>query len=184
MKDNMAKRRQIMGTQQIILLIINILGGAAVIGSYIYGLRGQDGGANVLWGGVPAGIRPVYTVSMIISALGYFAFMYFLLFRLNPSESNVAYSLFFVIFLLILVASAFWMPLTNMYVNNPGVGLWIGVRAVLALVGLGAIALVWALISLQLDTRGVAYWLAVAGAGYFAFHTAILDAIVWAALFK
>jgi hypothetical protein len=184
MKDNMAKRGQTMATQQIILLIINILGGAAVIGSYIYGLRGQSGGADVLWGGVPAGIRPVYTVSMIISALGYFAFMYFLLFRLNPSESKLAYSMFFAIFLLILVASAFWMPLTNMYVNNPRMGLWIGIRAVLALVGLGAIALVWALLSLQLDTRGVAYWLAVAGAGYFAFHTAILDAIVWAALFK
>jgi len=173
-----------MGTQQIILLIINILGGAAVIGSYIYGLRGQTGGANVLWGGVPAGIRPVYGVSMILSALGYFAFMYFLLFWLNPLESNVAYGLFFAIFLLILVASAFWMPLTNMYVNNPGTGLWIGIRTVLALVGLGAIALVWALLSLHLDVRGVAYWLAVAGAGYFAFHTAILDAIVWAALFK
>jgi len=173
-----------MGTQQIILLVINILGGAAVILSYIYGLKGQGGGANVLWGGVPESIRPVYTVSMILSALGYFAFMYFLLFRLEPAESNISYVVFFAIFLVILVASAFWMPLTNMYVDNPGSGLWIEIRSVLALVGLGAIALVWALLSLHLDTRGVAYWLAVAGAGYFAFHTAVLDAIVWAALFK
>jgi hypothetical protein len=173
-----------MGTQQIILLVINILGGAAVILSYIYGLKGQASGANVLWGGVPEGIRPVYTVSMILSALGYFAFMYFLLFRLDPAESNIFYVVFFAIFLVILIASAFWMPLTNMYVNNPGPGLWIGIRSVLALVGLGAIALVWALMSLHLDIRGVAYWLAVAGSGYFAFHTAVLDAIVWAALFK
>jgi hypothetical protein len=36
-----------MRTEQIILLIINILGGAAVIGSYIFGLKGQTGGANV-----------------------------------------------------------------------------------------------------------------------------------------
>ncbi len=173
-----------MGTQQIILLIINILGGAAVILSYIYGLKAQTGGANVLWGNVAENVRPLYSVSMIISALGYFAFIYYILFRIDPAASNLEYSLFYAIFLVILVASAFWMPLTNMYVNNPGTGLWIGVRSVLALVGLGSIALVWALLSLQVDTRGIAYWLAVAGAGYFALHTVVLDAIVWAALFK
>ena len=173
-----------MGTQQIILLIINILGGAAVILSYIYGLKAQAGGANILWGNVAENIRPLYTVSMIISALGYFAFIYYILFRINPAESSLNYYLFFAIFLVILVASAFWMPLTNMYVSNPGTGLWIAVRGILALVGLGSIALLWALLSLQADTRGVVYWLAVAGSGYFAFHTAVLDAIIWAALFK
>jgi len=173
-----------MGAQQIVLLIINILGGAAVILSYIYGLRGQAGGANVLWGAVSEGIRPVYFVSMIISAMGYFAFIYYILFRIDPATSNVSYYLFFAIFLVILVASAFWMPLTNMYVNNGGTGLWIAIRSVLALVGLGSIALLWALLAYHPATRGAAYWLAVTGAGYFAFHTAILDAIVWAALFR
>ena len=66
-----------MGTQQIILLIVNIVGGSAVIGTYIFGLNVQAGGANVLWGGVPESIRPVYGVSMILAALGYFAFIYF-----------------------------------------------------------------------------------------------------------
>jgi hypothetical protein len=178
------KRGRIMGTQQIILLVINILGGAAVILSYMYGLRAQAGGASVLWGNVAENIRPVYTVSMILSALGYFAFIYFILFRINPSETNVSYSLFYLIFLVILVASAFWMPLTNLYVTHPNTGLWVGVRGVLALVALGSIALVWVLLSLKINASGVFYWLAVAGAGYFAFHTTILDAILWAAWFK
>jgi hypothetical protein len=173
-----------MGTQQIILLIINILGGAAVILSYVYGLKGQAGGANVLWGNVSESIRPLYMVSMIISALGYFAFIYYVLFRIDPAMASVSYGWFYAIFLLILIASAFWMPLTNMYVNNGGNGLWIAVRSVLALVGLGSIALLWVLLALQPATRGIAYWLAVGGAGYFAFHTAILDGIVWAALFR
>jgi hypothetical protein len=172
-----------MTTQQIVLLVINVVGGIAVIGSYIYGLNAQSGGANVLWGGVSQSIRPVYLVSMILSALGFFAFLYYLLFRITPSEINIAYSLFFVIFVVILVFSTFWMPLTNMYVANPSTGLWVGIRTVLALVGLGSIALVWALVAIQ-SPHGVSYWLAVVGAGYFAFHTAILDAIVWAALFK
>jgi hypothetical protein len=178
------QRSKAMGTQQIILLIINILGGAAVMLSYVYGLKGQSGGANVLWGNVPESIRPLYMVSMIISALGYFAFIYYILFRIDPAASNINYYLFYAIFLIILGASAFWMPLTNMYVSHGGTGLWIAVRSVLALVGLGSIALFWALLALRPEIRGVAYWLSVTGAGYFAFHTAILDGIIWAALFR
>lgn len=177
-----------MGTQQIILLVINIIGGAAVVGSYIFGLSSSTGGANVLWGGVPENIRPVYGVSMVLAALGYFAFIYFIFFKLVPAEVSIAgrfgFSLFYAIFLVMLIPSAFWMPLTNLYVGNPGTGLWISVRTVLALVGLASIALVWALLSLQTKVPGISYWLAIAGSGYFAFHTAILDAIVWAALFK
>jgi hypothetical protein len=177
-----------MGIQQIILLIINILGGVAVIGSYILGLRGQSGGTNILWGGVPGDIRPVYTVSMILSALGYFAFIYYIFFRLDPAQVKIfgisGFVMFYVIFLLILIPSALWMPLTNTYVGNPSTGIWIGIRTVLAIVGLSSIALLCALVTLQGKVPGVAYWLAIIGSGYFAFHTTILDAIIWAALFR
>jgi len=177
-----------MNVQQIILLIINVIGGIAVIGSYILGLGTQSGGANVLWGGVPAGIRPVYTVSMIISAIAYFAFIYFILFRIDTKDTLIwnrfSYSIFYLIFFLMLAPSALWMPLTNVYVNNQAAGTWIAVRTVLAIVGLASIALVWALLSLQPKYTGFSYWSAVVGSAYFAFHTAILDAVLWAALFK
>jgi hypothetical protein len=177
-----------MGTQQLVLLVINVVGGIAVIGSYFLGLNAQAGGSGVLWGGVPEGIRPVYTVSMLLSALGYFAFFYFILFRLVPAETLIGgrfgYALFYSIFLMILVPSALWMPLTNVYVGNSSQLAWFAVRAVLVLVGLGSITLVWALLSLQTRVPGLAYWLAVAGSAYFAFHTALLDAIIWPALFK
>ena len=177
-----------MGTQHIILLIINIIGGIAVIGSYVLGLRGQTGGANVLWGGVPNSLRPVYTVSMLLSALGFFAFLYYIFFRLDPAQIKIygisGFTMFYVIFILILVASAFWMPLTNMYVGNPSTATWIGIRTVLAIVGLSSIALTVAFLTLQGKVPGLAYWLAVVGSGYFAFHTTVLDAIVWAALFR
>ena len=121
---------------------------------------------------------------MIISAVSYFLFIYYILFRIDPATSHVSYYYFYAIFLVMLVASAFWMPLTNMYVNNQSAGIWASVRGVLALVALGSIALTWTLIALHPDTRGIGYWLAVAGAGYFAFHTTVLDAITWAALFR
>jgi len=87
-----------LGRQKLILLLINVVGGIAVIGSYILGLKG-DSGAEVLWGGVPEGIRPIYTVSMILSAIGYFAFLNLLLLRVDPKEVTVgghfAYSIFY-----------------------------------------------------------------------------------------
>ena len=177
-----------MAIQHIILLIINVIGGIAVIGSYVFGLNAQSGGANVLWGGVPANIRTVYTVSMILAALGYFAFLYYIFFKIDPVEVTIAktfsFSLFYIIFLGILIPSAFWMPLTNVYVGNSSGAIWVAIRLVLIVVGIASIALVWALLTLQEKVTGIPYWLAVAGAGYFAFHTTILDAIIWAALFK
>lgn len=176
-----------MGRQKLTLLLINAIGGIAVIGSYILGLRG-DASADVLWGGVPESIRPVYAVSMVLSALGYFAFLNLLLLRVNPGEVTVGrrfgYTIFHLIFCLILIPSAFWMPLTNLYVNDGGGGLWAGIRTVLFVVGLASLALAWALFTLRPRSRGTAYRAAVVGAFYFAFHTFVLDAVLWAALFR
>jgi len=177
-----------MAIPHVILLIINIVGGIAVLGSYIFGLQAQIGGARALWGNVPENIRPVYGISMIISALGYFAFLYFILFKLVPEDVTIAgkigFSLFYWIFLAMLIPSALWMPLTNVYLSNPGTGIWLLVRTVLAIVGLASIALVWALLTLNIKTPEIPYWLAVGGSCYFAFHTAILDTILWAAMFR
>ena len=113
-----------MAMQTIILLVINIIGGIAVIGSYIQGLMIHTNGGGILWGGVPQSIRPIYGVSMLLAALGYFAFLYYILFRLEPGEVQIAgrfgYYLFYIIFLGILVPSALWMPLTFSAAANPG----------------------------------------------------------------
>ncbi len=177
-----------MSTQQTILLVINGIGGGAVIGSYILQFRRIPDAANALWGGVPMWLRPIYTVSMFLSALGYFAFLYFILFRIAPEVAQIAnrfgFSLFHVIFLGILVPSALWMPLTSAWIANPSTGRWIAVRTVLLLVGLFSCALVWALLTLQPRDPGFFFWLAVAGSATFAFHTAVLDMLLWPVLFR
>lgn len=173
-----------MPTTKIILLVINIIGGITVISSYVLGLSGKANGANALWGGTPAGIRTIYTVSMLLAALGYFAFIYFIMFRLNVADVKPGFWIFYIIFLGILGASTFWMPLSNLFVANPGAAIWIGIRVVLAIVGLSSCVLAALLISLHAKETGLAYWLAVAGSAYFAFHTMILDAILWPVFFK
>ena len=177
-----------MSAPQIMLLIINVFGGAAVISSYVQGFVSHPGGANVLWGNITGQVRSLYFVSMLLSALGYFFFIYYILFRLNPPDVRIAgsagYEVFFVTITGMLLFSALWMPFSFSYVDAPHPGTWIAIRSVLFLVGFSSCALLWALISLNIKEPAVAYWLAVAGSGYFAFHTLILDAFLWPALYK
>ena len=66
------------------MLGINLVGGAAVIGSYVQELSRHPGSGSSLWGGVPEAIRPLYTISMLLAAAGYFAFTSFILLRARP----------------------------------------------------------------------------------------------------
>ena len=176
-----------MSKHKLVLLMINVIGGIAVIVSYVLGLRGALG-ADVLWGGVPESIRPVYMVSMGLSAIGYLAILNLILLRTDPKEVTIAgrfgYSIFHPIFSLILIPSVLWMPLTRLYVETPGAGTWTGIRVALFLVGLASVALAGALFTLRPRSRNRVYWAAVIGSCYFAFHTLVLDAILWAALFR
>jgi uncharacterized membrane protein len=177
-----------METESIILLVIIVAGGLAVLGSYVLGLRGGSEGSSALWGGVPERARPVYVGSMLVSVIGYFGVLWYLFFELAPAEIAIGgqggFTLLYPIFVLILIPSALWLPLTKHYQRDPKPARWIAVRSVLFLVGLASIALVWALFALEPAGSGVAYWFAVAGSLYFAFHTFVLDGLVWAAVSK
>ncbi len=172
---------------KIILLCINIIGGVSVIGSYIFGINAQPAGADALWGGVPENIRVVYTVSMFIAAAGYFAFLYYILVKINLAGTGAvnafSYGVFHLIFIAILLPSALWMPLTNLYLANPGPFYFAGVVLVLAMVGIGSLCLLMAILKLRPVYPGLSRWLAIAGSAYFTFHTLVLDAVIWPVLF-
>ena len=70
------------------MLWINLLGGAAVLGSYAHGLATHPEGGEALWGGVLPQLRPLYTAGMLLAALGYLAFTYFLLVHLDPAKAR------------------------------------------------------------------------------------------------
>jgi hypothetical protein len=172
-----------MSPEKWILLAVNVLGGSAVIGSYVHGVLTHPGRVKELWGGVPHGFINFYTLSMLLAAAGYFCFVYFILFRLNPGDTllngGLNYNTFSCIFALILIPSALWMPLTVAMLANPAAGLWIAIRVTLALVGLGALAMIAALLLLDNHSKDLSYWLALAGSVFFAIQTSVLDALVW-----
>jgi hypothetical protein len=116
---------------------------------------------------------------MLSAALGYFLFSGFLLFAMEPAELRLTNRCY----LLILAPSALWMPLTFRMLEVPSLGLWVAIRTVLALVGLGSVGLLGALVMVDRGASRAGRVLAIAGAVAFVVQTALLDAIVWPAYF-
>lgn len=176
-----------LSVHQQICLIVNIVGALAVLGGYGVGVATHQAPSTALWGGVPTALRGVYGISMLGAAVGYVAAAYFVIFRLDSSSTKMifglGYSSLTVAYVVVLSASAFWMPLTFQYVAAPSEALWLAIRCVLFAVGFAALYLTIALWTLSPRPAGYVSWLATLGATYFCAHTLILDAIVWAHFF-
>jgi hypothetical protein len=176
-----------MHRQKLALLIIILLGGTAVMVSYIYPIATQPQYVEPAWGGITPDIRRFYAPSMLLAASGFFFFTYFLLFRVDPDQASVAgrfgFWVFNVLYAAILVGSALYMPLTFAFVARPSMPLWWVIRLVLAVVGLASLGLLASLLALQPRQPAWSYWLAVAGTIPFSFQTAVLDMLVWPTLY-
>ena len=168
-----------------LFVALNVLGGIAVLGSYAHGiLTHPDPGAA--WGGVPEGLRGFYGVSMLCAAAGYFLMTGYVLYGLDTARTQIGpfgWGLFPLLYALILFPSALWMPLTFAYLAAPSPGLWLAVRGVLFLVGVGSVGVLLALLAVRPGASRFAWALAVAGAAAFVLQTAVLDALVWPAYF-
>ena len=168
------------------LLWLNALGGALILLSYAWGLGSSAGPGASLWGGVPENARWIYTLNMLLATAGYFLFTPYILFRLPPDTTRIAgrfgYDLFHVLYGLILLPSALWLPLTAHVLAQPSAIAWLAVRVDLALVALGSVGLLVSLLALPSDAPRGRAW-AVIGLIPFCLQTAVLDAIVWSALF-
>jgi hypothetical protein len=168
------------------LLMINVAGGIAVLGSYVDGFLTHPGSASALWGKVPAFLLPFYTASMFAAAAGYLAFTFFILVRLDPDKMGAgrfSYRAFLWLYAAILVPSALWMPLTFAMLAAPSPVIWAAIRIVLAIVGLATVGLFIALLGTRPENHRWARGLAIAGSVLFFIQTGMLDAVVWPAFF-
>jgi hypothetical protein len=170
-----------------VLILINLFAGGSVIASYIQGLMAHPGKSNLLWGNVPLGLLPFYTASMAAAAAGYLIFTSHLIFFIDPDRSKISgrfpFRLFNWLYLIILLFSALWMPLTFIMLEKPSALLWLAIRCILASAGLGSIGLLAAMFRLQPSGVPFMHRTALLGGILFAFQTAILDALVWTAYF-
>lgn len=176
-----------MSPQKVILLIIILVGGTAVLASYVYPVMRHPEYVEPAWGGVTPDIRRFYVPTMLLAAAGFFFYTYFLLFRVDAEQASIAgrwgFWIFNLLYAAILVGSALYMPLTFAFVAEPSGLLWYAVRFVLIVVGLASLAMFASLLGLRPREPVWAYWLAVVGSVTFSFQTVVLDMLVWPALY-
>jgi len=176
-------------TQRKIFATVNLLGGIAVLGSYAHGLLGHPDTRALVWGGVPEWMRPAYTVSMLLATIGYFPFTSYLWLAVDPDSVRFlgrnGFGAVIAAYVVILVGSALWMPLTFRMIDEPHRFVWLTICGVLAAVGLAALALLATLTSMGPTGAGNRWWyrLSVAGAFAFCVQTLILDATIWPAYY-
>jgi hypothetical protein len=169
------------------LLLLNVLGGVAVLASYVHGVSALASAEPGLWGGVPASWRPAYTVNMLLAAVGYFPFTSYWLFAVAPERIRFAAGggpgVLAGLYAAILFPSALWLPLTAAYLADPSPALWLAIRCDLALVAAGSLGVLAALFTLENAPAPRWRVLAVIGCLPFVLQTAVLDAVVWPWLF-
>lgn len=166
---------------------INLVGGPAVLGSYVYELAKHPGQADALWGSIPKPVIPYYSSWMLVATAGYLMFSYFWFFKADADRTRIAgrYDLGLVnlLYVAILLPSALWMPLTFSYLAAPSSFGWWVVRIDLFGVAAGAIGMIWALAKVEPREPARLHRFAILGACGFAVQTVLLDALVWPAFF-
>ena len=164
------------------LLILILVGGVSVLGSYVPAFANNPELATALWGGVPDSLRVFYVPNMFLAAASFFPATYALGFATPVDEfrarSGLSFNTLLGAYAAILFPSALWLPLTALYINQPSTLLWWSIRLDLFLVAIGA-SLVLAML-FQIALRGPRWiWAAAVFFVFFWTQTALLDALIW-----
>lgn len=160
------------------LVVLNILGGSAVLGSYAWGILGYPELHDAFWGGVPQSLRELYTLNMFLAAAGYLAAFLFFMWHGDDQIKKL-----FLPYTLILIPSALWLPLTVWVLQAPAKWLWLTIRVDLLLVGLGGL-LLFSAVRRTTDANRLPRLLTCLGLAFFVLQTAVLDALVWPYYFE
>lgn len=168
-----------------LILFINVIGGLAVLASYIWGIVGKPELIQYLWGNTPKGIIPYFYVNMLLATTGYLTFSAYIIFSFDPTRSRIntkaGYNGLVVLYLLILIPSALWMPLSLIMLEHPSELIWFLIRLVLLLTGVGGLGMLSALFSIT--PRSKFLLLSLIGCIFFCLQVCIFDAFIWPAFF-
>ncbi|MBI72684.1 MAG: hypothetical protein CMG61_04525 [Candidatus Marinimicrobia bacterium] len=168
-------------------LLINLILGTILLFSYYNGVNQNPEIASQLWGGVPAILIPYIISSMFLGAFGYFFFTYYLAFKVEHKSLKVfkkfKFSIFNIIYILILLPSSLWMDLSINYISTQNILFWILAVAGLYTVGLSSVFLLLCLINIKPKKKSLLYRVSIIGCCFFTFHTMFLDGLLWTIFF-
>ena len=165
------------------LLIINFIGGIAVLGGYVVALINHPHTRNDLWGGVPESLRPWITSFMFVSAFGYCTAMYYLVFKdgmqLDFLRGKVSENFFLGVVIIFLVSASMWIHTTFAYMHSPSKLLWSFVQAELWITGLSIFFLFFIILTASGVKNHYLHFASLVGLGAITFHCLFLDAFLW-----
>jgi len=174
--------------QGLIFYLINIVGGTGVLISYAHGLLTHVELRGDLWGAVPENIQSYYTMSMVLSALGYFFFTAYIILYVPFGGEHIFGTFNFTLINLLyagfIIPSVFWISMTFSMMTNPTPLLWIGLRSILFIVGFSSVGLLGAFIFSKFDKSSWLYYAGIIGLIPFCVQTMFLDALVWPVYFQ
>ena len=164
-------------------LLINIIGGIAVLSGYAYALINHPDTRNDLWGGISESWQPWYVVSMIVAAVGYLTAMYYLIFKGGLENKffwgKVDSSVMTILLVLFLVSASMWIHSTFAYLESPSSGTWTLIQIELRTTALTIILFTIGLGTIEKISRSIIHKWAVMGISFTSFHCLALDAILW-----
>lgn len=153
---------------------------------YIYTLKNPD----ILWGNIKGVLRIVYIVSIFLAIFSYIYLAWYLLFKINPYKTRVlgkrfyesGYKYYIIAFLIILIFSLLWLPVTLNYLSSGNKKIFYRTVFILSMVALGSIFL--ALLVYQTKFKNMEkykyyYYTAIVCSLWFMFHVTYLDAYLW-----
>ena len=174
---------------KIILSLVNVVGGAAVLGGYALYLGAYPEHRNTLWGGVQGNLRTIFTLSMILAAAGYLVFCYVTIFQGGSvtfgKHSFMGVNTLVILAITFLGSAAIWMPSLFAYIRSGEATWWLACVASLWVTALSLLIMTNVTAISPVDgISEMSKYAAVAGLAYISFHCLILDAIIWVVLFN
>lgn len=169
-----------------LLLLVNLIGGIAVLGSYVAGISGHPGQADLLWGSLPEGVRGVYTANMFPAAIGYLVSFAWLMSASSAQprlSGRPALPILTALYAVFLASSTAWMPLCWLALDSHDASLLPMIQAVLAIAGLASVGLLAALAKLTDPPRPRWHRAGLVGMGFLVLQCAVLDALIWPRFF-
>lgn len=172
-----------MGKSKRLLLVINLIGGVSVVSSYLVTILTYPGSLMDFWGRIPDSLIRLYSILIILSAVSYILFTAYILSINAPKPQLIwkrfGYRGFHLSYLLILIPSALWMPLTRFYLDSPSMRRWSLVEMDLRLVAVGSTLLLIQFAGIRPVKRRLFYALSLVALLVFFIQTSIIDPFFW-----
>ena len=179
---------------KIFIITLNCIFGPILLYSYWNGIMHGTISGSTFWGGMPQFLRPISGISMIISAIGYFIFTYYLLFKTDMHTQYLGifnYKFIIILYALILIPSCFWIGQTANYIESMEkvtnhAQSWMIICIILYTVGIASLFLcLWIFsISPLKGEQSLLLNLSKIGVIIFTIHTLIFDGLLWTYFFN